>query len=218
MAPDLTIEVADLDEHAVSHARVFWVTGTGFSAEPSRDTTMAALQMRAAARPETSYTVFDLDWRPHFWADPAAATQRYAEVVPLVDVVIGNRAEVSVALHGTDQPPADFDADVAASELLERGVRIAVVKLGADGVLVATAQQRAVVAPVPVTVVCGLGAGDAFGGAFVHGLLADWPLEETARFANAAGAYVAGKLACADEMPTEQQVRELLLPYPEVPA
>jgi 5-dehydro-2-deoxygluconokinase len=56
-------------------------------------------------------------------------------------------------------------------------------------------------------VLCGLGAGDAFGGALVHGLLAQWPLAEIGEFCNAAGAYVATKLTCADAMPTEAENR-----------
>ena len=56
--------------------------------------------------------------------------------------------------------------------------------------------------PVPVEVVNGLGAGDAFGGALCHGLLAGWELERMMRFCNAAGAIVASRLACADAMPT----------------
>jgi 5-dehydro-2-deoxygluconokinase len=62
------------------------------------------------------------------------------------------------------------------------------------------------VPPVPVEVVCGLGAGDAFGGALCHGLLSGWPLERTLRFANAAGAIVASRLLCADAMPTVEEV------------
>lgn len=215
VAPDLTLESAELDRQAIENAAVLWVTGTGFSLDPSREATMQALRWRRAA-PKASdgraarVTVFDLDWRAHFWRDPGLAAQRYAAVVPLADVVIGNRAEVSVALHGSDRPLPDFDADAAADELLARGVQIAVVKLGADGVLVATASHRHTVPPVTVDVVCGLGAGDAFGGAFVHGLLAGWPLERTARFANAAGAYVAGRLACADEMPRAEEVEAIL--------
>jgi len=56
----------------------------------------------------------------------------------------------------------------------------------------------------------GLGAGDAFGGALCHGLLAGWELEPMMRFANAAGAIVASRLSCADAMPTEDEVRALL--------
>jgi 5-dehydro-2-deoxygluconokinase len=61
-----------------------------------------------------------------------------------------------------------------------------------------------------VKVVNGIGAGDAFGGALCLGLLRDWPLERTLRFANAAGAYVAARLACADAMPTTSEVEDLL--------
>jgi 5-dehydro-2-deoxygluconokinase len=67
-----------------------------------------------------------------------------------------------------------------------------------------------VVPPVPVDVVNGLGAGDAFGGALCHGLLAGWDLERVMRFANAAGAIVAGRLACSDAMPTAGEVEEML--------
>jgi 5-dehydro-2-deoxygluconokinase len=63
---------------------------------------------------------------------------------------------------------------------------------------------------VEVEVVNGLGAGDAFGGALCHGLLAGWDLERTLAFANAAGALVASRLGCADDMPTADEVEELL--------
>jgi 5-dehydro-2-deoxygluconokinase len=84
------------------------------------------------------------------------------------------------------------------------------VKLGGEGVLVATPEERAVVPPVPVEVVSGLGAGDAFGGALCHGLLSGKSPVEAVEFANAAGALVASRLLCADAMPTEPEVRELM--------
>ncbi|MEA2248921.1 MAG: 5-dehydro-2-deoxygluconokinase, partial [Solirubrobacteraceae bacterium] len=66
------------------------------------------------------------------------------------------------------------------------------------------------VPPVPVEVVNGLGAGDAFGGALCHGLLAGWDVERIMRFCNAAGALVASRLACADAMPSEDEVDAML--------
>ena len=61
--------------------------------------------------------------------------------------------------------------------------------------------------PFPVDVVNGLGAGDAFGGALCHGLLAGWPLERVLRFANVAGAIVASRLECSTAMPTDRRGR-----------
>jgi 5-dehydro-2-deoxygluconokinase len=74
------------------------------------------------------------------------------------------------------------------------------------------------VAPRRVDVVNGLGAGDAFGGALCHGLLAGWDRERTAHLANAAGALVASRLACADAMPTLGELESLLASAPETSA
>ena len=60
--------------------------------------------------------------------------------------------------------------------------------------------------PVPIDVLNGLGAGDAFGGALCHSLLSHWDLEHALRFCNAAGAIVASRLACADAMPVADEV------------
>jgi 5-dehydro-2-deoxygluconokinase len=92
-------------------------------------------------------------------------------------------------------------------------VSLAVVRKGADGVLVATADGTWTVPPQPVEVVCGLGAGDAFGGALAHGLLAGWDPVRIGRYANVAGAIVAGRLACADAMPRPDEIEELLVDH-----
>jgi 5-dehydro-2-deoxygluconokinase len=63
---------------------------------------------------------------------------------------------------------------------------------------------------VPIDVVSGLGAGDAFGGALCARLLAGDDPVAAVRFANAAGAIVASRLLCADAMPAEGEVLEVL--------
>ena len=89
-------------------------------------------------------------------------------------------------------------------------MELAVVKQGPKGVLAATGDERVEVPPFPVTVVNGLGAGDAFGGALVHGLLSGWDLRRILRFANVAGAIVAARLECSTAMPTEAEVEAVL--------
>ncbi|HWL84559.1 MAG TPA: PfkB family carbohydrate kinase, partial [Polyangiaceae bacterium] len=83
---------------------------------------------------------------------------------------------------------------------------LAVVKQGPDGVLAMDAEGEVHAAPHLVEVVNGLGAGDAFGGALCHGLLAGWPLARVLRFANVAGAIVASRLSCSSAMPTTGEV------------
>ena len=76
--------------------------------------------------------------------------------------------------------------------------------------LARTRDETVEVAPMPVTVLNGLGAGDGFGGALCHGLLAGWPLERVLRFANAAGAIVASRLECSTAMPSTDEVETFL--------
>ncbi|MFG3007547.1 5-dehydro-2-deoxygluconokinase [Streptomyces calvus] len=199
-APDLDIRADELDLTAVRDAALFWMTGTGLSEEPSRSATLAALEHRAGAGP----TVFDLDWRTVFWPDRDAARAAYAEALRHATVAVGNLEECAVAI-GEHEPYA------AARALLAAGVELAVVKRGPEGVLAVDADGTAVeLPPVPVDVVNGLGAGDAFGGALCHGLLSGWDTRRTVAFANAAGAIVAGRLACSDAMPTEDEVHARL--------
>ncbi|MFK4267469.1 5-dehydro-2-deoxygluconokinase [Streptomyces milbemycinicus] len=204
-APDLDIHPEKLDLAAVRDARIFWVTGTGLSEEPSRTATLAALEHRAKA----GTTVFDLDWRPMFWkstagGDPAGARAYYAKALRHTTVAVGNLDECEVAT-GEREPYA------AAKALLAAGVELAVVKQGPKGVLAMDREGSAVeVPPVPVEVVNGLGAGDAFGGALCHGLLSGWDTRRTVSFANAAGALVAGRLASSEAMPTEAEVAAAL--------
>ncbi|MEU1626059.1 5-dehydro-2-deoxygluconokinase [Streptomyces sp. NPDC020096] len=199
-APDLEIHEEELDLDAVRAARIFWMTGTGLCAEPSRSSTLTALR----ARNKSGTTVFDLDWRPMFWSDPEQARPFYTEALAHATVAVGNLDECEIAT-GVREPWA------CARALLAAGVELAVVKQGPKGVLAVHRDGRsAEVPPVRVEVVNGLGAGDAFGGALCHGLLADWELDHVMRYANAAGALVASRLACSSAMPTESEVEDLL--------
>ena len=198
-APDLQIRADELDLDAVRAAEVFWVTGTGLSREPSRSATLAALK----ARDRSGITVLDLDYRPMFWPSREEARRWMQEALPLVTVAVGNREECETAV-AEREPPA------AAAALLARGVEVAVVKQGPKGVLATDGTERVEVPPVPVEVVNGLGAGDAFGGALCHSLLSGWDLERAMRFCNAAGAIVASRLSCADAMPDAGEVEAKL--------
>ena len=204
IAPDLTITTADVPWDVVADVPVLWVTGTGVSVEPARSTQLEMLARRERPAPGSGrWTILDLDWRAMFWPSPDEARAEYSTMLDHVTVTVGNRDEVEVAV-GTRDPHE------AARRLLDHGVELALVKMGGEGVLVATHDEAIVVPPHPVEVVCGLGAGDAFGGALVHGLLSGWEPARCAEYANAAGAVVASRLACADAMPTVAELDALV--------
>ncbi|MCT9932686.1 5-dehydro-2-deoxygluconokinase [Planotetraspora sp. A-T 1434] len=198
-APDLEIHADELDLGAITGADLFWATVTGLSQEPSRSAHFAAWE----ARGRRPFTVLDLDYRPMLWPDVAEAPDLVRQALRHVTVAVGNLDEVEVAT-GTREPYE------AAKALLDAGLELAVVKQGSKGVLGMTRDETVIVPPQKVEVVNGLGAGDAFGGALCHALLSGWSLERTLRFANAAGAIVAGRLACAPAMPTAEEVDAML--------
>jgi 5-dehydro-2-deoxygluconokinase len=201
--PDFQLEVGEVPDEVVSGAGVLWISGGALAQEPSRGTVRGML----AARGRRPHTVLDLDYRPSFWRDRAEASRVIGEAVAHVTVAVGNREECSVAVGAGDPHEA-------AARLLDRGVELAIVKLGGDGVLLADDRGERLVAPAPIDVLCGLGAGDAFGGALCHGLLSGWPAERAVAFANAAGGIVASRLLCSAAMPSAVEVSELVEAMP----
>ena len=197
-APDINIRIEDLDLEAISAVPLFWITGTGLSEEPSRSATLQALEARSGG-----ITAVDLDYRPMLWESREETERWYREALKHATVAVGNQEEVEVAVGSSD--PRE-----ASAALLDIGLELAIVKQGPRGVLARTAESVAEAPPIEVEVLNGLGAGDAFGGALCHGLLLGWDPERTIRFANAAGAIVASRLACADDMPTADEVEDLL--------
>jgi len=198
-APDSTITPDEIDLNVVRTVPILWISAGALAVEPSRDTTRILL----AERGRRPHTILDLDYRPSFWTSAGEARREIGAAVDSVTAAVGNRAECEIAV-GTSEP------DAAADALLGRGVELAIVKMGGDGVLVAGRDERRVIPSVHVDVVSGLGAGDAFGGGLCHGLLAGKSPFDAVEFANAAGALVASRLLCADAMPTEVEVRQLM--------
>ena len=199
-APDLNIDAREVDAAVVQDVPIFWFPASRFADERAGNTMRELLEVRG----RRSHTVIDLDWRPMFWDSPEQAAEAISPMLDHVTIAIGNKDECEIAV-GTR------DMNEAADRLLARGLEMAVMKLGADGVMIATADgTRVSVPPYVVDVVCGLGSGDAFGGAFCHGLLAGWDPETIIKWGNAAGAIVAGRMMCADDMPTIDDIESLL--------
>jgi 5-dehydro-2-deoxygluconokinase len=197
--PDFQLRPDDVDGATVAGVPILWVTASALSHEPSASTTEGLLGARGRRR----HTVLDLDYRPSFWGTREEASARIGRALDHVTIAVGNREECAVAV-GTDDPRE------AAARLRAKGVDVAIVKLGGDGVLVFSEQGEQLIEPPHVAVLCGLGAGDAFGGALCHGLLAGWSHDRTIAFANAAGGIVASRLLCSAAMPDEDEVVEIL--------
>ena len=138
--------------------------------------------VRAAARCATGL----------FLLNAAPARPVPAEVLQRADLVVANRAEYA-----------------ALPEL--RTARAVAVTDGPRGaVLLRAGRQVAAAAPPPVRAVDGTGAGDAFTGAVVAGLLRGLPDSELLRRACAAGAMAASRPGAQPSLPTDTEIDEAL--------
>ena len=184
-APDWQLSPSDFDAEEVAAAPLLYATGTGLAQSPSRETTLAALEAHRGT------TIFDLDWRPSLWDDPADYPPLAAQAVAAADIVVGNEDELEASGLG-DLPTL----------VLKRGER---------GATVFDRGEETDVPGFPVDVVNGLGAGDAFAAALGHGLLRGLPLAEAVRRGTVAGAIVASRLACSAAMPREEELEAALV-------
>ncbi|MDA3022344.1 MAG: PfkB family carbohydrate kinase [Actinomycetota bacterium] len=198
-APDTTIDAAAVPRKDIQETGALWISAGALATGTTATTCFDWLELRG----RKTHTFIDLDYRPSLWTDSAVARAAAQRAIELSTIVVGNIAEYDMAI-GQRAP------EVIADALLDRGVTLACIKMGGDGVLLATASERVRVKPLQIQLVCGLGAGDAFGGALVYGLNANLSLPAIGELANGAGAYVASRLMCADSMPELQALGDFI--------
>jgi 5-dehydro-2-deoxygluconokinase len=183
--PDWEVRFGDLDLPALVAMPLALVTGTGLAIEPSRTATLGLLRARAAAGQRS---IFDADWRAQLWEAPEEYPVVAGLAATAADIIVGGDGELEAAGLG----PSSAD--------------VVVIKHGPNGVTVHEHGVATHLEPMPVEVVNGLGAGDAFLAAFSAGLLDGLSPVEAARRGSGAGALVATRLACSDAMPTRPEL------------
>ncbi len=132
--------------------------------------------------------------------DPAPAQSNFpAQLYPLIDIITPNEVEAG-QLVGF---PVDGEesAAKAAAVLLQRGVKCAIVKLGAKGVFCATAEEKFFVPGFPVHAVDTVAAGDAFNGGLAAALFEGFSLRQAVVWGAAAGALAATKPGAQTSLP-----------------
>ena len=219
---DINLTIDDVLAAPIGDCRVFQFAGTNLSLEPSRSATLFAAEQ---ARLAGARVVFDVDFRPDQWHDVRAFGVVARGALPLVDVVIGTEDEINAALL-SDVSQMNLthsqisDTKVAGDTrggiefMLTLGPEAVVEKIGPEGARVHLKSGEIIDAPgFPVAITNILGAGDAFGGGFLYGLVKGWGWYKSARLGNACGAIVVTEHGCANFMPTMAEVEAFVAPY-----
>ncbi|MCY4147652.1 MAG: 5-dehydro-2-deoxygluconokinase [Chloroflexi bacterium] len=219
---DINLTIDDALAAPLTDCRVFQFAGTNLSLEPSRSATMLAAEIARAAGAQV---VFDIDFRPDQWHDLRAFGVVARSVLPQVDVVIGTADEINAAvlrdeaqMQLTHSQISDAkvagDTGAAIASRLAVGPAAVVEKVGAQGANIHRPAGDVINAPgFPVEVMNILGAGDAFGGGFIYGLVRGWGWYKAARLGNACGAIVVTEHGCANFMPTMPEVEAFAAAY-----
>lgn len=146
--------------------------------------------------------------------DPAPAMNQFPDELCCVDVISPNVSEAEI-LTGRKAGEERVDK-LVASDLIERGAKNAVLKLGSRGSMVVCADGHMYrVKPYKVEVVDTTAAGDAFTAALAVSVATGKGLHESAKVANAAGALACTKLGAQSAMPTDFEVRMLMDDQPQ---
>jgi 5-dehydro-2-deoxygluconokinase len=212
---DMAIEASKIDEAFIADCRALLITGTHLSQPTVRAASTAALDH--AAR-HGVVRVLDIDYRPVLWGltrrgeganryvPDAKVTASLQAMLPRFDLLIGTEEEFLIA--------GGVQGDLLASLRRVREVTPAalVVKLGAkgccfvDGAVPARLEDAPTAVGERIEVFNVLGAGDAFAAGLMTGLLRGQGFVEAAKIANACGAIVVSRHACAPAMPTPAEL------------
>lgn len=141
--------------------------------------------------------------------DPAPAPKQFCERLCHVDIITPNVGEAEI-ITGAKTGEERGDKNIAL-DLIARGAKAAVLKLGSRGSMVVTADgdiDR--VPPFKVDIVDTTGAGDTFSAAIGVAAARGLDLAMAAKFANAAGALACTRLGAQAAMPTEAEVLMLM--------
>jgi len=190
----------DLPRALITQARVLHLSGISLAISTTAcDTAYAAIAMARAAGVQVS---FDTNLRLKLWPiDRARAVM--SDVMRRCDICLPSLDDVT-AITGLREPEAIVD------HCLALGSRVVALKLGAEGALVASAQERHRIPAHPCTPVDATGAGDTFGGAFVARLVAGDGLLQAGRYAAAAAALSTQGYGAVEPIPDAASVRQAL--------
>ena len=206
---DTRLRHDELEESLLTICKVLHFGSLSLVEEPIRSAALRAVEI---VKRSGGFVSLDVNYRPTLWASPEAAYEAVMAVMPKVDLLKVNEAEMAL-LTGLEEPAAGVKA------LLALGPSLGVMTLGAMGSYFASRDGTGFVPAFEVETVDATGCGDAF----VAGMLSrltiaeSWPvalakeqIESSLAYANAAGALTAQRQGVIPVLPTAKEIDDFL--------
>lgn len=201
---DVNLSAGDISEEQLKNTRLLHFGSVSLTAEPARSATLYAAQ---TAKQHGAIISYDPNYRPSLWPNEQLAVQRMLEPLEMVDVLKVSDEELPL-LTGTS------DLEKGSAMLADKGIRLVLVTLGADGAFYRFDGQTGHVPGVKCKVGDTNGAGDTFFGATLAQLVKTQgldtlrvpELERILFFANKAASLTTSRHGAIPAMPTWEEV------------
>jgi fructokinase len=203
---DTCLAASELDEALLQQTRVLHIGSLSLTNEPARSATLRAIEIAKAAGAIISY---DPNYRAPLWENVEIAKAQMRSLLPYVDVMKLSDEETALL--------TDCEDPTEALQFLNRaGIHCAVVTMGPKGALAMLHGETAIAGPHDCVRVDTTGAGDAFWGGFLHGLLKSGKpigaltladVQGFAQLANVVAAICCERRGALLSMPTAEEIR-----------
>lgn len=207
MAADFAISPYDVSEEYIKNSKILLISGTALAASPSREACFMAIRY---AKKHNTKVIFDIDYRPYNWKNLAEVSIYYSLVGHMSDVIMGSREEFDLTenLQYKHNNVADHEI---ADKYIGLGNKIVIIKHGKKGSVAYGADKKAYkVDSYKVKLLKSFGGGDAYGSAFIYGLLEHWDLPECLRHATAHAAMVVASHSCSEAMQDIESINKFI--------
>lgn len=200
---DLYLTPDEINEEYLKSAEMLVVSGTALAQSPSREAVLKAVSL---AKKNQLKVVFELDYRPYTWKNPAETAVYYSLVAEQADIVIGTRDEydsMENIVNGTNEATIAY--------LFQHSPELIVIKHGVEGSYAYTKtgeiyQGKAYKTQVLKT----FGAGDSYAAAFLFALNSGKEIEKALKYGSASAAIVVSKHSSSEAMPTVAEIEQLI--------
>ena len=199
-ASDLLMNKEDIECVNFNNFSCLIFTGTCLASEPSRSAVFYAIEK---AKNSNIPIILDIDYRPYTWTSPKEASEVYMSASKSCDILIGNDEEFGVLAN-------NFEKGMKTAKELSSEVSIVIYKKGEKGSVTFCDNKQINKGIFPVKALKPTGAGDAFMGSFIGGLLNNKNIEESIEYGSASAAIVVTKVGCAPAMPLLNEIEEFM--------
>ena len=202
---DTQLRSDEVNAEMLEHTRIFHTGSLSLTQEPARSATYEAIDRAKAAGAIISYDPY---YRASLWTSKDEAIRYMRSLISTADIMKISDEELPLLTGETDP-------EQATDVLLDQGVKLVAVTLGAKGAFIRLRNESRLVPGFRSNAIDTTGAGDAFFGGFLYRYLScgkalkEVTLEDAAdyaRFGNATASLCVERRGGIPAMPTLKEV------------